>query len=362
MAQALTARRAGRPELAGNPVAGPFLATYGREVNIEIHQIDPQDHVELRAWWEVGRAASAERAIDTWPAWEVSRVALPRLSHEVDKVLVGAWENGRFVAAGMMVLFLLDNTHLAEVNVYVSPPERRRGIGTAVLADLEARARADGRRSLLCSVMAPVGEESPGSLFAAARGYPIGSDEEIKAVDLVTAPATWPALDREVAAARGEYRVEVFENRTPAAYVDDFCALLSVLIAEIPTGDLDLEDTPWTPERLRNGEQRGIDIGRTQVVGIAIAPDGQLCGFTDLKVDRDARHGSVGATLVLPAHRGHRLGLAMKLATHRRVLELFPDLAFVETGNAGVNVWMNDVNERMGYRVVERCLDVQKRL
>ena len=64
----------------------------------------------------------------------------------------------------------------------------------------------------------------------------------------------------------------------------------------------------------------------------------------------------------MPGHRGHRLGLAMKLATHRRLAELFPSCAYVETGNAGVNAAMNAVNERLGYRVVERCLDVQKRL
>ena len=52
----------------------------------------------------------------------------------------------------------------------------------------------------------------------------------------------------------------------------------------------------------------------------------------------------------------------MKLGTHRLVAELFPDCAHVETGNAGVNAAMNAVNEQLGYRVVERCLDVQKRL
>jgi hypothetical protein len=34
----------------------------------------------------------------------------------------------------------------------------------------------------------------------------------------------------------------------------------------------------------------------------------------------------------------------------------------VETSNAGVNASMNAVNEQMGYRVVERCLDVQKKI
>jgi hypothetical protein len=44
------------------------------------------------------------------------------------------------------------------------------------------------------------------------------------------------------------------------------------------------------------------------------------------------------------------------------VAELFPECGYVETGNAGVNAPMNAVNERMGYRVVERCLDVQRQL
>ena len=34
----------------------------------------------------------------------------------------------------------------------------------------------------------------------------------------------------------------------------------------------------------------------------------------------------------------------------------------VETTNAGDNAAMNAVNEQLGYRVVERALDVQKRL
>ena len=61
---------------------------------------------------------------------------------------------------------------------------------------------------------------------------------------------------------------------------------------------------------------RAVAAGRLQVVALAIAPDGEVCGFSDLRVDRhDPRHASVGGTLVLPGHRGHRLGLAMKLAT-----------------------------------------------
>ena len=64
----------------------------------------------------------------------------------------------------------------------------------------------------------------------------------------------------------------------------------------------------------------------------------------------------------MPRLRGPSRRRSTAAAPHRRMLELFPECAYVETGNAGVNAAMNAVNERLGYRVVERCFDVQRRL
>lgn len=329
----------------------------------EIRVVDPTDEAALRAWWEVGRDATAERAIDAWPVWEVSRAALPVARTDGRTVLLSAVGDGAVVGAGMLFLFRHDNTHLAEVDVYVAPPHRRRGIGRAVLDELERLGRDDGRSVVVSSAFTPVEGESPGSMFAQATGYDVASHEYTKVVDLASAPVGWPALDAEVDEALGDYRIVTFEEHVPEEHIDDFLPLLEAFVGEIPTGDLDLRPMTWTRERLRVGEDRAIAIGRLMVISVAVAPDGHLCGFSDLRVNRhDPRHAAVGGTLVLPGHRGHRLGLAMKLATHRRVLERFPECGYVETGNAGVNAAMSRVNRRLGYRVVERCLDVQKRL
>jgi GNAT superfamily N-acetyltransferase len=329
----------------------------------DIRVVDPRDEAALRAWWEVGEAATADRPIDGWTAWEVSRRALPVPRTDGRLVLLSAFDGDQIVGAGMLFLFRHDNTHLGEAEVYVHPDHRRRGAGRALLAELERLIRAEGRTVVIGTTFAPVGAESPGSLFTAACGYAVASAEQTKIVDLKETPESWAALDDEVAAALGDYRVTVFEERVPDEYVDDFCTLLSAFIGEIPTGDLDLENAAWTPERLRDNEGRSISIGRVWLVSAAIAPDGHLCGFSDVRINRsDPRNATVGGTLVLPGHRGHRLGIAMKLATHRRLVELFPSCAYIETGNAGVNAKMNAVNERLGYQVVERCLDVQKRL
>ena len=41
--------------------------------------------------------------------------------------------------------------------------------------------------------------------------------------------------------------------------------------------------------------------------------------------------------MVLPQHRGHSLGLAMKLATHRSLAAQVPECGMVPTDNADAN-------------------------
>jgi hypothetical protein len=84
-------------------------------------------------------------------------------------------------------------------------------------------------------------------------------------------------------------------------------------------------------------------------------------GYSSLGLPRSApRVAFIDSTLVLPEHRGHRLGLAIKVLLHQRLRAEFPATELVVTGNADVNDHMNAVNDRLGYRPVERALEVQK--
>jgi len=130
----------------------------------------------------------------------------------------------------------------------------------------------------------------------------------------------------------------------------------------VPTGELAIEDGEWTPERYLDNERRTAELSR-RLVAAAIAPDGSLVGYTDVSVSRaKTTQASVGITFVLPGHRGHSLGLAIKLASHRALVVALPECEIVRTSNAAVNDHMNAVNEAMGYRQVEDILEVQKQL
>ena len=64
-------------------------------------------------------------------------------------------------------------------------------------------------------------------------------------------------------------------------------------------------------------------------------------------------------TAVVRAHRGHRLGLALKLANQRAVRDRFPECAAIHTWNADVNAAMNAINNQLGFETVELLVEMQ---
>lgn len=209
----------------------------------------------------------------------------------------------------------------------------------------------------------PPGTTGPPEQFALARGYHVASREGFKELTLTDYLDRREALVAGVGDAADAYSIVTFDTVCPEEHLASFGRLLGMLIAEIPLGDLDLADSEWTPERLRGAEERCVNIGRHILTALAIAPDGSVAGSSDVRInDADPTHGQIGITLVDPAHRGHRLGMALKIATHDIALATYPDLVTVDTCNAEVNDHMNAVNEALGYRSIETLLELQKKL
>jgi len=67
-------------------------------------------------------------------------------------------------------------------------------------------------------------------------------------------------------------------------------------------------------------------------------------------------------TSVVEGHRGHRLGMSLKIAMLRELAEAEPQVRTLETWNAASNSYMIAVNETLGYRVVSGAIEWQKHL
>jgi GNAT superfamily N-acetyltransferase len=333
------------------------------DVVVTIEQIDPHHQPALRAWWEVGQAATADRPGKPWPVWEQSRVALPAPDPERGIVLLGAIDDRRMVGAGLLTRSLNANLHAAMAFVWVMADRVREGIGTALVRELEIIAAGDGRTTVQSEAFLPPGGTAPAEAFAARLGYAVASRESIKELALAEYVARRDAVKQRLAGSARDYRVVTYDTVCPEEHLASFGRLLGKLVDEVPLGDLDLERSEWSPERIRAAEQRQAAIGRHGLTALALAPDGEVAGVSDVLVDdTDPEHAQVGITLVDPLHRGHRLGLALKVATHDLALASYPGLVTLDTSNAEVNTHMNAVNEALGYRSIETLLELQKRL
>jgi RimJ/RimL family protein N-acetyltransferase len=103
--------------------------------------------------------------------------------------------------------------------------------------------------------------------------------------------------------------------------------------------------------------------GRRKYNTVALDATGDLVAFTDIATTaHEPGRSYQWGTLVRRDARGHRLGLAVKVANLRLLQSERPDIVRLTTYNAEVNAPMIAVNERLGFAPVARLGEFQKRI
>jgi GNAT superfamily N-acetyltransferase len=331
----------------------------------DVRVIDGRDETATRRLWEVGKAAESEhRPYDLFWAWDTARVSWSDDDRNDTRiVLLGAFDGEDLCGAAEADFPLLDNTHVVYAEFFVHPSHQRRGAGSALVETASRLAVDDGRKVMVVEVYAPVGADSAGLLFGRTLGFAEAIEEGWKVVDLAATEPLWDELAEDAASHHRDYRLLTWYDAVPEEHVDGYCHINEVFNEEAPMGDLDVEAEKWDAKRVREREARNLRAGRRVVSTFALAADGSVVGLTEVSMNENTPwRGMQSGTLVLSGHRGHRLGLAMKIANQRAIRERFPDCLNLFTGNAGVNAPMNAVNDRLGFRSVERCVEMQKSL
>jgi GNAT superfamily N-acetyltransferase len=327
---------------------------------VTIRRLDPHDDAEFAAFHAAYAAASDfERPYaDTWPLAEfVVGFRRPRVAEEVYGLI--AQDGDAVVGVAVVELPLTDNLELAEVCVYVPPEHRRRGVGTVLARQLAVDLRQRGRTSWTCLVSGrqygqPAGAPIPGEAFAAGFGLTLRQEELQRRLRLPVPRDRLDALAAEAAPKHRDYRLVRWVDACPDEYAEPYCALKSAMVDEMPTGELEMEAEVWDEARLRDTEAQQSAQGRDRHIYAAVAPDGDMAGHTELVVPKhDPEVVYQWDTLVLPKHRGHRLGLALKVANLAWVQAEHPERIAVRTWNAESNGPMIGVNDALGFVPVE---------
>lgn len=330
---------------------------------MDIRPLDLDDQATINAYYELTRLAVASDIPDFPPPCRDGFLA--DLRHPwpgAEHAHLLAWTDDRVVGRVKIELPQLDNRDNARVLLAVRPDYRRRGIGTALVGRAVEIASARGRVRIVAETVDPLDGGGPvrdpaGREFALAAGAKDAAVEVRRRLDLATVdPIEHAALQAEALRRAAGYRLIFWNGSVPAEHLARAAYLDGRLLADAPIGELDWEPAKMDPARFRSMERAVIARGRRPYnAGAVHGASGRLAAFTALSMDATIPdHAWQNITIVDPEHRGHRLGLLVKLANLAWARRAEPALTVVDTWNSDDNHRMIAINEAIGYRPVDR--------
>ncbi|XVV04954.1 GNAT family N-acetyltransferase [Actinosynnema sp. CA-248983] len=243
---------------------------------------------------------------------------------------------------GVAVAYFPDqeNTDNALITVTVHPDHRRRGVGTAVLREVVAEVVRRGRAFVETW---EVDEGGPGERWALSLGFRELRRMVLQRLDMSDARTDVPVPPG--------YELRTWVGAAPEDVVESYARARNA-IGDSPLGEADYEHPDWTVERVRDEEAARRRQGIEQRVVVAVH-SGEVVGMTEIETRPTTPTWlSQRDTAVVAAHRGRRLGLAVKAHMLRWVAAELPAVESVLTGTGTENHAMIRVNHRLGYRDV----------
>jgi len=339
-------------------------------MDFSIRPLRRDDPADVDASFDVGQEALRHDIPDFPP---LSRIDYHRgLLHPWPGQEVHHWvavDGADVVGTVMLELPVLDNLHMGYTDIQVRPAYRRRGVGSALYRHAADFVRSVGRVSLKGEYVKalPGGphRDAGFAAFAAAMGAQNALDEVRRELDITTVDrAMWTKHLEDARAYATGYRIVAWGNHTPEEYVDDVATLDGRLILDSPQGDLDIEPDKVDRARIRAGEETVRQRGRRNYnIGAVHEESGRLAAWTAVGFDPDeTKHAWQHITIVDPGHRGHRLGMLVKVENLVQALDQEPALRLVTTWNAAENAHMIAINEALGFRAVDAWVAWQQSL
>jgi GNAT superfamily N-acetyltransferase len=258
--------------------------------------------------------------------------------------------------AGCCLLTLPDrqNQTMAGCCLVILPARRRAGLGAELLAHCAAQARQAGRSRLASTgaTRTRVRDGSPGAAFAAAAGASSGLAEVIRTQEITPdLGARLAGLRAEAASCSAGYELLSWAGASPdnqAAAV----ARVHGAMADAPRV-AGTEPDAWDAARVRQAEQAELSNGQVlYTVAARLAGTAELAALTQVSTDPAVPGWALqDITAVLPGHRGHRLGLRVKIGMLDLLARQEPGLRRILTGNTQSNDHMMAINSRLGYQI-----------
>ncbi|CAN5272728.1 GNAT family N-acetyltransferase [soil metagenome] len=262
-------------------------------------------------------------------------------------------DDGTVLGSAIIFIPLLDNLDKMFADLSVLPEHRGRGVGDALLEEIQSVARAEGRTVLLVEGYFPIDADDshPVRAFALRHGFILANTEVRRTLRLPLDDTTLRGWADDAARHHEGYRIETYVDIVPPELRASFVDLQNQLAVDAPTGEIDFEAGRRTVEVYEQQSQQRMETGRKVLITVAVR-EGQAVAHSTISIppgDEELPHMSQWGTYVHREHRGHRLGLATKARNLVVVQKEHPERTLLHTTNSPVNGPMVAINQAMGF-------------
>jgi GNAT superfamily N-acetyltransferase len=315
----------------------------------------------LETWGNLDRATPPAARLEAWRDDSYKQLRMYFIRNE-----------GTMVARSWIRFPLQENLDGARVRVDVLNAFEGQGMGQQLLRHAEAIAAEQGRRILQSFTEHPAvfDPDGPALLkpatgtggvpagdrpvrFALAAGYRLEQVARFSALDMPPAEATLAALETQALSVAGDqYELLGWKDHCPEEYVDQLAVLMGRMSTDAPAGGLHNDAEKWDAGRVRHTEEVWKRTGQESLVAVARHwASGELAAYTVLQFSASRPWLAwQDDTLVAKTHRGHRLGMLVKLLNLRSMVNEHPTVERVLTFNAAENEHMLAINVALGFR------------
>ena len=147
----------------------------------------------------------------------------------------------------------------------------------------------------------------------------------------------------------------------PLQYEAQLLLLQQQMEQDVPRGELSRRPLDLDLERQRDNQRRLAERGWTSVTALAMV-NGESVGYTEVLVQDRDRVMVQEDTLVLPAHRGRRIGQALKADNLRRLDGVRDGRTMLQTFIADSNAAMRATNAKFGFQAADVLYECEGRI
>lgn len=320
---------------------------------MQIEEFDPAaDGAQLRACFEMTQAGwpADHPAAAPWPLDSFTGKWIHGFAARSQRCWLATADDGEPVGGYLLRLDEKENQSVARCILIVRPDRRRAGVGRALAAHCAGQAQLAGRTRLTATVR----DDSAGAAFAATLGAVSGMPEIDRILHLGSAlPGRLMQLRAAALPHAAGYSLVSWSGPVPGEFLGHVVQLHNAM-ADAPR-DAGLEPMIWDAERIRASERDSTASGLRYHRVLAVHDrTGEAAGLTEICIDSGTPDWAFQMmTAVVPAHRGHRLGVLIKVANLEQLASAEPQVCRVLTGNAGSNEHMIAINTQLGFEIAD---------